>query len=144
MGKGLFSHMEVNDLLEYGAVISGSRVREVIEIKLPERGTRSEFSQLALTELAAVDYVRNILLGQGKYFSSMKGDYRVLLPSENARQITLYMSSADKKLKRALKLSRNTPPVDTDPTGAANQTEARIMMKRSNIKRASEHANSLK
>jgi hypothetical protein len=130
-GKCLLEWMRSRGLDEFGSVVLGGTVREVIGVSYPETATKSQFDSLALTELAAVDYVRNILLGEGKYLGQQGGDYRILLSSENARQVHLYMSHADKKLKRALKLSRNTPQTD----GAAHDnTAARILMKREAIK----------
>jgi hypothetical protein len=131
-GKCLLQWMRHSGLDEFGSVIIGDKVREIINIQYPEMGTRAEFDNLALAELAAVDYARNILLGEGKYLAQSGGDYRILLPSENVRQINQYMSHADKKLKRALKLSRNTPT--TDERDHQDNTSVRIMMKREAIR----------
>ncbi|MCF7995783.1 MAG: hypothetical protein K9L88_13190 [Chromatiaceae bacterium] len=130
-GKCLIQWLRNAHLDEYGSVILGVDVRKIIGIEYPEVGTRAEFDSLSLAELAAVDYARNILLGEGKYLTQQSGDYRILLPSENARQIQLYMQHADKKLKRALKLSRNSPLLDTHKQ---DNTSARILMKREAIK----------
>ena len=131
-GKCLLEWMRQCGLDEFGSVILGDQVRLVIGIEYPETGTRSSFNELALAELSAVDYVRNILLGEGKYLGQRGGDYRIFLPSENARQVHLYMDHADKKLKRALKLSRNTPTVDD--VSPVDNTNARILMKREAIR----------
>lgn len=131
-GKCLLQWMRDRGLDEYGSVMLGDQVRAVIGVEYPETGTRSQFDSLSLAELAAVDYVRNILLGEGKYLGQQNGDYRILLPSENARQVLQYMSQADKKLKRALKLSRNSPV--TDDQDHRDNTNARILMKREAIK----------
>jgi hypothetical protein len=130
--RELFNSLNELGLLEYGSVIETAVVHELLGIETPAFGTRAQFDRLALTELAAIDYVRNILLGQGKYLSGTTGGYRILLPSENANQVELYIQSADKKLSRALKLSRNMPQqlASTNP----DQTEARILMKRHGIK----------
>ena len=61
-----------------------------------------------------------------KLQSSRVPRHRVLLPSENKAQVDAYMESADRKLERALKLSRNSPKASHLP----DQTEARIMMRR--------------
>ena len=132
-GKGLLEWMRQRGLDEFGSVMLGAQVRAVIGIDYPQTATKAEFDGLALAELAAVDYVRNILLGEGKYLGQQAGDYRILLPSENARQVHLYMAHADKKLKRALKLSRNTPKTDEVAQNIDNTT-ARILMKREAIK----------
>lgn len=128
-GKDLLSTLEAMGLIEYGAVIPSDKIRAILGISYPEIGTKSEFDKLSLLELSAVDYVRNVLLGRGMYISQWKGDYRILLPSENAKQVELYISSADKKLNRALKLTRNSPSMDTD-NPKTNQLEARIVMKK--------------
>ena len=113
MTKGeLFTLLEDKGLLDYGSVIRGDMIRKELEIELPTIGTKQDFSNAALAELKAVDYVRNILLGQGKYLASTSDSYRILLPSENAVQIEKYINSAMGKLKRSQKLSRNTPSGD--------------------------------
>lgn len=133
MSKELLTTLESMGLIEYGSVIQGDLIRQIIGVSYPPIATKKEFDKLALLELGAVDYVRNILLGRGMYLSQVNGDYRILLPSENARQVELYISSADKKLSRALKLTRNTPKVDTQHI--KDNTEARIIMKRVGAKR---------
>jgi hypothetical protein len=125
--RDLFQDLNAHGLLEYGSTIDISLVRESLGITIPETASKAVYDDLALRELAAIDYVRNILLGEGKYLTSCKSGYRVLLPSENKAQVDLYIASADRKLNRALKLSRNTPAgVFTDQ----DQTQARIAMKR--------------
>ena len=131
--KDLYEFLRLNNQLRYGQVILAKTIRDFMGIDLPEIGTKKDFDQASLAELGCVDYVRNILLGHGMYLAQSKGDYRILLPSENNRQVELYISSADKKLSRALKLSRNSPHaqfVNND------QTEARIVMKRQDMRRS--------
>lgn len=130
-GKDLLSWLRARGLDEYGSVIMGDDVRAVVGIEYPETASKAVFDSLGLKELSAVDYVRNVLLSEGKYLSAQAGDYRILLPSENARQVDLYMSHADNKLKRAQKLMRNTPLIDTS---APDNTDVRILMKRESIK----------
>ena len=130
MSKELLSAMENAGLCDYGCVISSEFVREAIGLSYPEVATKAEFDRLSLLELSATDYVRNVLLGRGMYLTYDRGDYRILLPSENEKQIESYISSADKKLSRALKLSKNTPKM-SDTKHRENQTAARILMKRS-------------
>jgi len=136
-GKCLLDVMEKRGLVEFGAEISAELVRDTIGLVVPELGTKSQFDALALRELAAIDYVRNILLGRGMYLTFSFGTYRILLPSENMTQVESYISSADKKLSRALKLSRNSPK-EVDMASRNHQTSARIMMKRESIR---EHRN---
>lgn len=132
MSKALYEELKARDLLDYGCVINGDVVREILGIAYPEVGTKKDFDEVALAELGAVDYVRNILLGEGKYLASQQGDYRVLLPSENKRQVDIYMNQADRKLRRALKLSRSMQQVDSR---SQDNTTARLVMKRESIRR---------
>lgn len=114
-------------LLEFGSVIPREMVHDVLGIVVPDVGTRDQFADIALRELSAIDYCRAKLLDVGKYLAGTDAGYRILLPSENQRQVELYMSSADKKLGRAMKLSKNSPAMsNTMPA----QIEARIHMKR--------------
>lgn len=130
--KDLYAKLRSSGLLEYGSVIRSSVVHELLGITVPDVGTKAEFDSLSLLELAAIDYVRNILLGEGKYLTGTLGGYRVLLPSENATQVEQYISSADKKLSRALKLSRNSPHMQSS---LPDQIEARILMKQTSFRR---------
>lgn len=132
MSKELLTTLRDRGLLEYGSVIKGDEVREILGIEYPEVGTKKDFDEVALAELGAVDYVRNVLLGEGKFIASHQGDYRILLPSENKRQVDAYMSQADRKLRRAHKLSRNTPSVESYKPHANN--DVRIAMKLGNAR----------
>ena len=125
--KDLLSALGHAGLLEFGSVIPRKVVHEALGIVVPEVGTREQFASIALMELAAIDYCRNHLLDAGKYLSGTDDGYRVLLPSENQKQVELYMSSADKKLGRALKLSKNSPALSNI---RHDQMETRIHMKR--------------
>jgi len=111
-GRDLYEHLNDRGCLEYGSITTGSTIRDFLGIELPEIGTKEQFTNASLSELKAVDYIRETLLGQGKYLASSQDSYRVLLPSENAVQCDRYISSATKKLNRSLKLSRNTPHGD--------------------------------
>lgn len=130
--RDLYDYLRTEGLLEYGSVISSSLVHDLLRLEVPNVGTKAQFDRIALIELAAMDYVRNILLNSGKYLTGTPSGYRILLPSENAAQVEQYISSADKKLNRALKLCRNTPrSADEMP----DQIEARILMKQSGAPR---------
>lgn len=141
MSKELLHTLRDRGLLEYGSVISGDDVREILGIEYPEVGTKKDFDEIALAELGAIDYVRNVLLGEGKFIASTQGDYRILLPSENKRQVDAYMQQADRKLRRAQKLSRNTPnlnaysPADNASVRATMKIESRrgIIKKRNAV-----------
>lgn len=130
--RDLLDTLRAEGLLEYGSNIPREIVREVLMLEYPTMGTQAEFASLSLRELAGVDYVRNHLLGEGKYLANDKGDYRVVLPSENARRVELYINSADKKLRRALKLSRNTPKGDYP---SPDSKSARVIVKRESLRR---------
>ena len=132
MSKDLLNALRDRGLLEYGSVIKGDDVREILGIEYPEVGTKKDFDEVALAELGAVDYVRNVLLGEGKFIASNQGDYRILLPSENKRQVDMYMQQADRKLRRAHKLSRNTPTAESYAP-AANH-DVRLAMKIGNTR----------
>jgi hypothetical protein len=97
------------DMLEYGSVIGREEIHKLLGIKMPDVGTKAEFDRVTLIELAAIGYVRNELMKMGRYITGTPTGYRVLLPSENAKQVELYIESASRKLSRAQTLSKNTP-----------------------------------
>ena len=130
-GEDLFQYMRTRGLTEYGSIILVSDVQSVLGIVIPEMGPKHIFDELALIELGAVDYVKNLLLGEGKAFIRHKDAYRILLPSENADFIKRYMNAADRKIKRALKLSRNSPVTDAKP----HDLTVQLMMKQESIRR---------
>lgn len=130
--RGLLEALESRGLTEFGCVIETGLVHELLGIEHPPVAPKSVYDRLAMTELAAIDYCRGVLLTQGRYLQGTPSGYRVLLPSENKHQVNAYMSSADRKLARALKLSRNTPG---EPASSTGQTEARILMKQSSHRR---------
>ena len=130
-GKELFAVLNQEGMIDFGKFIPASLVRETLDLEYPEVATKEVFDRLALTELAAVDYVRNILLGQGMYLMGVRDGYRILTVAENLGQIDQYMHSADRKLNRALKLLKNTPK---EPGRYPDQQEARAEMKRDNIR----------
>jgi hypothetical protein len=115
MSKELFNGLQELGLLEFGEFIPVAVVHELLGIEMPAQASKEVFDAIALKELGAIDYVRTILLNEGKYIAGSPGGYRILLPSENQAQVELYMKSADRKLKRAGKLSRNTPRADSQP-----------------------------
>lgn len=115
-------------LLEYGSVIESGLVHELLAINLPDRATRAQFEAASLAELACIDHVRDALLSEGKYLGGCPQGYRVFLPSENAGQVEAYMKSADRKLRRAQRLSRATPR-DATAMGNTASHDARIALK---------------
>ena len=126
--KEFFAELEARGLLNYGAVIETATVHALLEIELPQVGTKAQFDRASLDELAAIDYVRGQLIKMGRYIAGTNSGYRVLLPSENADQVTLYIDSAQRKLARAAQLNRATP---AQYRGRDDQVEARIEMTRS-------------
>jgi|GEM_PF-3025572 hypothetical protein len=130
-GEDLFGYLNSQGSLEFGAVFKGSEVRKFLEIEYPIVGTRDDFSRVALFELNAIEYCRSTLLEEGKYLSGFKGDYRVLLPSENASQCDRFLKSAMRKLKRSARLSTNTPVGDHPPL---NDKTVRAIMQENDIK----------
>lgn len=127
-GKELFSSIE--GMIDFGAFIPSKTVHYALGIEYPEVASKKEYDALALQEMSAVDYVRNILLGRGMYIRSVSGGYRILSVSENIEQVDQYMTSADRKLRRGLKLLKNTPK---KPGEYPDQQEAKAEMKRENI-----------
>lgn len=96
-------------LLEYGAQFSADYFRDLCGIVEPITGTKKQFDAVSLAELSAIDFLRNVLLEKGRYIKKDGDNYRVLLPSENAKQSDLMRTSARKKLNKAKKLEENTP-----------------------------------
>jgi len=131
-GKALYETLKDHGLLQYGSSIPRELVFEVCEIVVPKLADRETFSSIALRELGATDHVRGVLLNEGKYLKGTPSGYRILLPSENSVQVESYMRGADAKLRRGMKLSKNTP------AGADafenDQLAARMLMKREAIK----------
>ena len=118
--------LRAEGLLDYGAHIPGSLVRETLGISYPETATKAVFDRLALAELGAMDAVKTLLLAEGKMLVAVKGDYRIPLPSENTLYVEGYMRSAEQKLRRARKLLRNSP---AEVRGCMSNLEVRLHMK---------------
>ncbi|MGI9142830.1 MAG: hypothetical protein ACR2IJ_06525 [Fluviibacter sp.] len=134
-GKELLEYFRLNGFDSYGADISGEEVRYVLGLVIPIVGTKEDFDKVTLTELAAIGYVRDTLLNEGKYLACHRGHYRILLPSENAKQVMSYMDSADKKLKKGLKLHRNTPSASQD-LKVGDDLNVRIHMRQEALKKS--------
>lgn len=133
--KNLFNELEQMGFLEYGSVISADLVRRILGIELPDVATKKVFDELTLLELGAIDYIRKILLDNGKYIARENNTYRILLPSENKSIIERYMNMADNKLHRANKLNKSTPKVDTEKQDY--QIDARLALKMESARRHS-------
>lgn len=128
----LYRELNGLGLLEYGSVFEAALVRGILGIEMPQYGTKAEFDAVTLAELQAIDSVRGILLEQGKYLGADKTAYRVYLPSENRAVVESYMHQADRKLRRAMKLSKSTPVQPDD--SAADQLAARLMLKQQEVR----------
>lgn len=122
----LLDHLRSQGLLEYGTVIDGAVIRRFIGLEELSYGTRQQFQEQSLREMAAVDAVREALLDEGKYLKGERGSYRILTPGENRAQARLYDQQAKRKASRGLKLLNNTPMAPNErPTGVA----ARLLLR---------------
>lgn len=117
----------------YGAEVDEDTVRAFLGLVYPPMASKKTYDALVLRELNYIDYVRNQLLNDGKYLTNSRGVYRILLPSENAAQVDRYISGANKRLNRALKLSRNTP---VEHKKTRDDTEARVALKKKSLQEA--------
>ena len=130
--KTAFVILKEAGFFEYGAVVESSLFRETFEIEeVIYPAQRVDIDRQALQELSCIDYVRNKLLNEGKYIKQERDSYRVLLPSENTGQVLSYMTSADNKLKRGIKLNTNT----SAEFRISTNDEVRAIMKRESIKK---------
>ena len=116
---------------QYGAVMPHKALLDYLGIEVPRYGTWWDFKRIELELLDPVRHIRDTLLDEGKYLKKEKDVYRVLLPSENAAQIRSFEESADKKLRRAARLSRTTP---VDHKDLYDTTEIRLRMKQESIR----------
>ena len=132
----LYSKLESEGFLEYGAVIPEETMHSLIGVSIPAVASKKVFDALQLQILDAVATVRNALLDEGKYLAQDRGAYRIYLPSENAKQVKSYLKHGDAKYKRAQRLHKSTP---TQPGDAPSNTIVRIISKRDAIKEALAH-----
>ncbi len=112
--------------LDYGSFISDKEFKSIFGIETIDSGTFEEFKAIEIEEMACSGFVRDMLLDEGKYFKSEGRGYRVLTASENAQQVLTYMKHADNKLKRGLKLNKNTP----SKYKISHEEEVRMTMKK--------------
>jgi hypothetical protein len=131
--EDIVSWFRANKLDQYGAVIRRTDILSFADIEVPAVGTMKEFEQIALLEVGITQYLRDLLLKEGKYLKKDGDFYRILLPSQNLQQIQSYMRSADKKLRRARILSVNTPVQHQD---IADNLKVRIHMKEQSTRHA--------
>lgn len=137
--EGLLAWVQSNGLDTYGAYIPGEQVRKVLGLEMPVVGTLKDFNEITLAELQGIGYVRDALLKHGKYLKGERGDYRVLLPSENAEQVDRYREAAAQKIKRAALLEKTTPTQPNDDVRAKAQREARLHMRKEDLKASERH-----
>lgn len=126
MSKALFAALEEQDLTEYGAFIPESLVHDIVGIHYPEQASLHVFERIRLRELQATNYVRAQLLKEGKYLKECNGGYRILTPDENAAQVRLINAQAQRRLRVAVKLWKNTPK---QATTEHNNLAARMLLK---------------
>jgi hypothetical protein len=118
--------MRDNGRDEYGAVTTGAEVNAALGIVEPSIGTRAQFQAIEIAILSAVDQARAALLKEGKYLQGVKGNYRVLLPSENLAQVRSYHQQAIRKIKRGDTLLQNTGAAAIDPLTSSRE-RARLL-----------------
>ena len=136
--KEFYAWYVENGYTAYGAEVPVSVVQAFLKLDYPETACKKVYDELTLIELGYIDYIRNLLLNEGKYLTNSRGVYRVLLPSENAAQVDRYMSGANKRLNRALKLSKNTPAEYKKPN---DNTAVRIELKKKSIRESHRFGN---
>lgn len=132
MSKALLSELMRRKLTDYGSEFPATLVHEIVGIAYPDTASKRVFDDLALKELSAIDYVRNVLIGQGKYLEARGDIYRICLPSENRVYVERYMRSADNKLRRASRLSRSTPSPQGD--AACRRDDVRLHLKQTSTR----------
>ena len=137
IGKVLYNDLKSRRLLSYGSNIPAALVQSICGLQVPTTGTAKAFAALALKELTYIDYCRNKLLDNGKYLTgSPTGDYRILLASENPKQIKRYNTAATRKLRRANRLSKSSPAtVQQQLTQVTAATQAKLRAARASIKK---------
>jgi len=139
--KDFYARLLNARLLDYGSVIQQSLVHSLLEIHITDVMNIREYDKAKLEEVSAIDYVRSQLLNQGKTIAKHLSAYRIPMPSENREFVERYISSADKKLRRAIKLSMNTPHGDYKPIDDAYEKAIR---KRQSLKDAKDKGDFLK
>lgn len=139
-GKELLNYMRKHGLDDYGSIFPRKKVHEIAGISVPEIGTMKEFTTISLLELNIVDYVRKVLLNEGKYITQSKDTYRILTPSENLAQVHSYNVSAMNKMKRGNKLLQNTIDLDNDDMVEKNRMLVANLHKMNAIKNEKEKA----
>ena len=73
------------------------------------RSIRRALAEDSLVQLHVIDWLRNKLLDRGMYLQQHNDVVRILLPSENERQVRKYFDSGMKKFRRAERLLSTTP-----------------------------------
>lgn len=132
MSAELLQTLREAGLTEYGSVIPARDIRKMLNLTMPRFGSKQDFDRVALAELAAIGYVRNHLLDEGKYITADGDSYRILLPSENAKQVEAYLEASNRKRRRGLRLLKSTPPGMAE---FPSQLESRLSMRDSERRR---------
>jgi len=104
----IYTQLKKLEMLKYNAKFTESFLQCLSGIEVPAIGTRQTYNAISLAQLEVVTYLRDRLLPKGKYLSQCNGEFRVLTPSENIGQVNKYLDAADRKIKRAVTLNRET------------------------------------
>jgi hypothetical protein len=139
-GEKLWSILREQDRTHYGDRFPISLVHSALGILVPKVGSRRDFERIALIELAAIDYVKNRLVDEGKWLTRQGSEYYIPLPSENAHFIDNMLASAQRKLKRARRLRSNTQAEEA----TTDQTASKILMIEDSVKSARKRRDLLK
>ena len=111
--KQLVEQLMLDNQFDYGNILPRIDLLDALNVhpltELEAEGM--SFSELqdrikgdALDELNAINVIRNLLLGHGKYLEKNKENYRVCLPSENLAQANRWQKQAKLKISKSMKL----------------------------------------
>lgn len=132
--KELFIRLNESGFFDFGNVITEQEILDLFDLKKPTFGSYEAFKEFDLKLLGITAFFRNQLIKEGKYLKQTNGDYRVLLPSENAKIIELLYQSANRKLQRGIRLAKNTKHHTNKDE--LNQNLALSVLKRTHIQEA--------
>lgn len=116
--REILDNLRQQGMLEYGSVFHQAdllRMFEIIPISEAEAQNlslleiRKRIANDALKELSVVEFIRSVLIKEGKAFEKERDQYRIPLPSENIRVIAKLQDAAIKKIRRAKSLMANSP-----------------------------------
>lgn len=108
--REIFNDLLESKMFDWGNVIPEKDMLKILNIEKPLYGTYETFKEYELKVLSAIGFFRDQLINQGKYLAYDKGDYRVLLPNQNLKKIIGLYQSADRRLRKGIKLATKTQP----------------------------------